>query len=35
MQPEEAVKSAIEEFTVQGYDHSGVVKAVGGGSIDE
>lgn len=34
-QPEEAVKAAIEEFTVQGYDLSGVLKQAGGGNLEE
>uniref|UniRef100_A0A7R9V124 Armadillo repeat-containing protein 6 n=1 Tax=Chlamydomonas euryale TaxID=1486919 RepID=A0A7R9V124_9CHLO len=34
MAPEEAVQNAIEEFTVQGYDLSAVVKAAGGVDTD-
>jgi hypothetical protein len=33
-QPEEAVTSACEEFTVQGYDLKGVIKKVGGGNTE-
>ncbi|GAX81213.1 hypothetical protein CEUSTIGMA_g8645.t1 [Chlamydomonas eustigma] len=35
MNAEEAIKSACEEFTVQGYDISGIIKKVGGGQTDD
>jgi hypothetical protein len=34
-QAEEAIKSACEEFTVQGYDLTGIIKKVGGGKTEE
>jgi hypothetical protein len=35
MQEEEAVQAAVKEFTVQGYDLSGVIKQARGGKTDE
>ena len=34
LQPEEAIKSACEEFTMQGYELKDVIKKVGGGNTD-
>ncbi len=33
MSPEEAVKSAADEFALQGYDLSAVVKTAAGGDL--
>lgn len=35
MQPEEAVKSAVEEFNIQGYDLTCVVQTAAGSELDK
>lgn len=35
MEPEEAVASAVEEFTTQGYDVSGIIQSASGGNVRE